>query len=130
LQFVPGQTNKQFLVTVRNNNQPDQDTQERTVRLRLSNVIGGSLGLRDEADLVIRDDDAPPRLLSPRIGTNGHFQVMLVGAPSQRFTVQSAEALASFVSLVTLTNVTGTVEFSDPTATNAVQRFYRTALLP
>ncbi|PYI86995.1 MAG: hypothetical protein DME26_07730 [Verrucomicrobia bacterium] len=129
LQFVPGQTNKLFLVTIFNNNQPDLRP-ERTVHLGLSNIVGGSLGLRDDAELVIRDDDSPPRLVAPRLGTNGVFEVSLVGAPGQRFTIQRADLLGNWANLVTRTNMTGNEEFSDPIALGKVGRFYRTALAP
>ena len=129
VQFVPGQTNKLFLVTIFNNNQPDLPP-ERTVHLGLSNIVGGSLGLRDDAELVIRDDDSPPRLVAPRLGTNGVFEVSLVGAPGQRFTIQRADLLGNWANLVTRTNMTGNEEFSDPIALGKVGRFYRTALAP
>jgi hypothetical protein len=130
LVFAPSQTNKTVLVTVFDDGSPDP-VFEKSVGLKLENVASGSLGVRDSASLLIRDDDVPPRLASPTfVTTNSFFRLTLLGAPGQIFNVEGSGALPGFTNLARLTNVTGSVEFTDTTVTNGLQRFYRTSLTP
>jgi hypothetical protein len=64
--------------------------------------------------------------------TNGHFSFSLQSEPGLSFEVQATTNLIQDVngwsSIGTLTNVTGTISFTDPT-TNLVRRFYRARAL-
>ena len=44
------------------------------------------------------------------------------------FEVQASTDLDHWSALTTVTNLTGTLEFTDPNAANHLQRFYRTVL--
>jgi hypothetical protein len=54
----------------------------------------------------------------------GVVQVRMTG-PAGTWEVQRSTNLLSWEPVVTITNTTGALEFSDGTATNATQRFYR-----
>jgi hypothetical protein len=61
--------------------------------------------------------------------TNGQFRFTLQGQVGSRLEIQATTNLVNWTSLVTLTNVTGTISFLDP-ATNFSRRFYRALQLP
>ena len=71
-------------------------------------------------------------LMSPG-WTNGQFSAALQSEPGLRFEIMAATNLASsasnWVSLGTVTNVTGSIPIIDP-GTNAIQRFYRAVQVP
>jgi hypothetical protein len=101
-----------------------------TIHLRLSNFRDASPGSRTEADIILVDDDGPPELTQPSLGTNGQFQITFQGKPGQRFDVEYSTNLIHWSRLVTLTNTTGTLEFATPVLPDPPNRFYRTTLFP
>jgi hypothetical protein len=70
---------------------------------------------------------APPPLRFESAGMVAPNQVRLVisGEPGRNVTVQRSSNLVSWVVLTNLVNSNGILEFSDPTAGAAAQRFYR-----
>jgi len=52
----------------------------------------------------------------------------LTGAAGDRYAIQSSSDLANWSPLLNLTNATGTVQFTDPSATNLTHRLYRALL--
>jgi hypothetical protein len=76
---------------------------------------------------------APPpafRIDSAMILTNGALELTVAGNVRQNYSVEASTNLAQWTSLVTLTNVAGLVRYTDSTATNFDQRFYRLRLVP
>ena len=71
-------------------------------------------------------------LLQPLIRTNGQFQFTLQSEPGLRFEILASTNLAlapaNWSSLATLTNVSGTLPFTEPVNFN--QRFYQARQLP
>ena len=131
LNFQPGSgsgsTNKEITILVR----PDtiREAQE-TIRLTLTDFAGGSPGPITTALIVITDDDAPPFMANPVLGTNGQFSATFIGFPGQVFAVECSPNFSIWTPLVRLTNTTGTLNFSQPIPTNSVGQFYRTRLIP
>jgi hypothetical protein len=69
-----------------------------------------------------------PRLsLGPCLGGlyEDGFQLTLTGEFGARYGVDAAAVLPNWSPVATVTNVWGTVQFSDPAGTNLAQRFYR-----
>ena len=122
--ITAGSTNVTLFVILQNDSSPEPDE---TIHLALSNLSGAAPGPIVEADVLIYDDDRPPRLLAPRRGTNGLFQATAFGPTGQAFTVQISSNLSVWASALRLTNVTGTLDFSDPDSLSASNRFYRTS---
>ncbi len=58
------------------------------------------------------------------------FRLTLTGEFGERYRIDGATNLPHWTPLITLTNHYGTVQFTDPLATNAPQRFYRAVLVP
>src|SRR5439155_4008585 len=58
------------------------------------------------------------------------FRMTLSGLFGARYELDGSSNLVNWAPLATLTNNYGTVQFTDPAATNLTQRFYRAALLP
>jgi PKD repeat protein len=124
LRFLPGETNQSFFVTLLDTS--SQNPAERTVHLTLSHFVGATAGDPVACDLVILDDDSPPRFVSPRLSSEGLFQTTLSGVPGQRFAIEFSPTLAQWTGLTSLTNVTGIMDFTDVTSPGAARRFYRT----
>ncbi len=59
-----------------------------------------------------------------RLGA-GQFQFTILSAPGQVLRIETATGLAGWTTLATLTNTNGSMQFTDPAATNFNQRFYR-----
>ena len=93
-----------------------------------TNLMGGYWDI----DNVRLSSTAPPVLLAPGY-TNGQFTFTLQSEPGLQFDVLAQTNLAApvstWTSLGTLTNVSGTSVFSDPTA-NSTRRFYTVRQLP
>jgi hypothetical protein len=102
----------------------------KTIHLRLSNFREASPGSPIDADIILVDDDGPPPLTQPTLAANGEFQVTLAGKPGQRFDIECSSNLVDWVRLVTLTNTTGVLEYTQPVSPDISGRFYRTKLLP
>ncbi len=60
----------------------------------------------------------------------GGYQFTLTGNLGAHYQIDSATTLPNWTPLVTITNAFGTVQFTDASATNGVQRFYRARILP
>jgi len=125
--FLPGETNAQLFVTLMNDSVGEEDE---TVHVRLLSVASGSLGPRSEADVLVLDDDRPPRFVTTGLDGSGRFHASLRGPPGQKFRMESSQNLVQWSTLVTLTNLTGSMEFTDPTPLEPVpvRRFYRSAM--
>jgi hypothetical protein len=54
----------------------------------------------------------------------------LTGAAGDRYEIQTTSDLVNWAPLFSLTNATGTVQFTDPSATSITHRFYRALLEP
>ena len=79
------------------------------------------------ANLVV---SVRPTLGSIVMLTNKNPQFTLTGTAGDRYTLEFSTNLLDWTAGVTLTNVTGTVQFTDTQATNFLRRFYRCRLLP
>jgi PKD repeat protein len=127
LLFQPGQTNKDISVTILNDTRAESDE---TIHLTLSDFFNVSPGPVIEADIVILDDDGAPLLVAPSVNTNGQFRVIFQGKPGQRFNVEASTNLPFWFPLATLTNITGTLPYTDPTPATGRSRFYRSLVTP
>ena len=127
LLFQPGQTNKDISVTILNDSKPEPPE---TVHLVLSDFFNVSPGPIIEADIVILDDDGPPLLVAPTVTASRNFQVTFQGKTGQRFSVEASTNLPVWFPLATLTNVSGTLPFTDPTPATGPRRFYRSLVTP
>jgi len=72
----------------------------------------------------------PPRFDSPFRLTAEGFEAWLEAPTAGTYRVEVSRDLRSWETLMTLTNVSGRVRILDPTATGAVQRFYRAVQAP
>jgi len=130
LTFQPGSgsgsTNKEITLLVR----PDtlREAQE-TIHLTLTDFAGGSPGPVTTALIVITDDDAPPFMANPVLGSNGQFSATFIGFPGQVFALESSASFSIWTQLFRLTNTTGTLNFSQPIPTNSLSQFFRTRLI-
>lgn len=70
-----------------------------------------------------------PITLGASLNTNGTPTLKLTGAPGYNYLIQSSTNMSDWEPAALLVNTNGTVNFADPAATNASQRFYR-AILP
>ncbi len=127
LQFLPGQTNNSFFVTILPDTQAEPDE---TIHLTFGQIDGATPGATTEADVVIYDDDRGPRVSATRLTAGGHFQATFQGPAGQRFSVEISTDLQHWSTLGTLTNNTGTLDYEDPAPATLARRFYRTSLSP
>jgi hypothetical protein len=74
--------------------------------------------------LTVLDLTQPPRL-SGELLANGAFTVTLTGQPSLTYTLSGSINLPIWVPLTTLTNVSGTVQWTSPPAANQPWRFFQ-----
>jgi hypothetical protein len=124
LQFSPGTTQQSFAVTIAPDSQRETN---KTVLLNfgsVTNAVAGPAGV-----LTIIDDD-PPGFAAPQVNSSGQFQTTLLSAPGQLLTIQISSTLTNWTVLSTITNVTGSMTFIDPTSPGVPVRFYRSVLLP
>ncbi len=70
------------------------------------------------------------RLSAPLLLPDGTFQFDLNGAPGQIYEIDATTDFITWIAVGAITNTTGTGTFSDLTATNFGQRFYRALLKP
>jgi hypothetical protein len=100
-----------------------------TVLQAATNVVlkaddgAGHMALSTPFNLV-----TPLRLLSPHRLAGGEFQFTVSSAPGQRLAILVSSNLVSWTTNATLTNSTGTTNYTDP-ATGLSKRFYRANLL-
>jgi len=86
--------------------------------LTLTNVMTGFIGITN-----------PPALSVAPSATNGPAQITLTGATGFYSLLQSSTDLTNWISIATLVNSNGLVQFSDPGSTNQTRRYYR-AVVP
>ncbi|MEY2409551.1 MAG: large repetitive protein [Verrucomicrobiota bacterium] len=123
--FAAGVTNIVFFVNLVDNGVAENDE---TVHMSLSNITHADPGPNAEADIVIHDDDGPPLLIAPRWGTNRLFLATAQGRTGQVFTVYTSSNLTNWTPAFTLTNGTGSLDFSDSASSSLSKRFYRTSV--
>jgi hypothetical protein len=70
-----------------------------------------------------------PQLLGPQFASPGPFRLTLTGERGQRFEILASTNLLNWDSLATLTNSTGSTNFSDSNS-GLPRRFYRAHQLP
>lgn len=91
-------------------------------------VIGNYWLVIPQIYLSVQLANAQPVFVSPRINGPG-FQSELQGVAGRNYAILWSTNLTSWNSLLTLSNITGTVTFSNAPAPEGI-RFYRAALLP
>jgi hypothetical protein len=67
----------------------------------------------------------PPRLQAVRVQPDGSLQLQLAGAAGFRYEVQTSSNLSSWTPRMIVTNTSRTMLVTDPSATNALSRYYR-----
>jgi Calx-beta domain len=125
LTFPTNVTERIFFVNLVNDSTAEPD---KTIHLTLSGFSGALPGTFVEADILLWDDDGAPRLLSPRLTTNGLFAATARGKTNQVFALESSPQLPAtglWMPLASFTNATGTLEITAPESTNRF-RVYRT----
>jgi len=116
-------TNQTFSIPI----QPDTVAEgDETIELELTPFSNVFVGEPRRTTLTIVDDDVPPRIVNLQHSSGG-LELTLEGAVGQRFAVQVSTNLPVWQHFVTLTNVTGHVNYTVPISTNGGPRFYRTA---
>jgi hypothetical protein len=73
--------------------------------------------------------NAPARLSSFNLGPNG-FQIQVFGVAGSNYVVQVSSNLVNWTSLVTNSDPSGVVIFTDAASTNSLRRFYRAKTNP
>jgi len=129
LTFPTNITDRLFFVNLVNDNTAEPD---KTIHLTLSGFSGALPGTFVEADILLWDDDGAPRLLSPRLTTNGLFAATARGKTNQVFALEFSPQLPApspWMPLASYTNATGTLEITAPSSTNGF-RVYRTRVGP
>jgi hypothetical protein len=71
-----------------------------------------------------------PTLSTGSFTPNGQWQFNVIGNPNQRYVIESSSNLLDWKPDVTLTNVTGMVQYTDFNPRNSLLRFYRSKVLP
>src|SRR5262249_33554837 len=69
-------------------------------------------------------------LVAPTMLPGQQFQATVQGVPGQRFVILSSGHLVGWSTLITNVLVTGTTNFTDPSATLNAVRFYRGQTIP
>lgn len=72
----------------------------------------------------------PLVLTNPQRLANGLFNFTVLGSPGQALWVEASTNLTGWSQIATVTNVTGSLEFTDPATTNSNRRYYRAVLPP
>lgn len=88
-------------------------------------IVTNSYGSVTSQVAVLTVVPPPPRILAGSlVRTNGQFKFTLQSQPGSRFVIQASTNLVNWTNLATVTNVLGTIPFTD-SATNFKWRFYR-----
>jgi hypothetical protein len=85
-------------------------------------VIGGDYGT------ILQSEQTLPRMTAIHPLPDGAAQVLVTGLPEQNCPIQASTNLSDWVALTNVVLTNGVGQFSDPSAPNFNQRFYRTAL--
>jgi len=90
-------------------------------------LVTGGCGsvLSSEATLTCVAPPSPPRFDSVAVVAPNQVRLVMSGEPGTTVTVLRSSNLLSWGVLTNLVNASGTVQFTDPTASSAVRRFYR-----
>ena len=75
-------------------------------------------------------NNAPARLHSVRLLSNGQFQFTVSGEPGLRFRLEASTNLTDWVPLEVLPGTNGTLQYADPASINLDRRFYRVSTIP
>jgi hypothetical protein len=75
--------------------------------------------------VVVNEVTQPARLAEVQYLAGGRFQFILFGEIGARYVIEYSADLAAWTTLGTVTNVTDSVLFVDPSAITSTQRFYR-----
>jgi len=102
-----------------------QPTDAGTYVVVITNLSGSTTSA--PASLTIR---TRPLIGSIALLTNGNPKFTLTGTPGDQYALEYSTNLIDWTSGATLTNLTGTLQFTDTDSTNFIQRFYRCRLLP
>jgi hypothetical protein len=89
--------------------------------------LAGSIASMDAALLIVLPQ--PLTFNSVTLLPGGWLQLLLSGAPGV-YTLQTSSNLTDWDFAASLTNVSGTVEFTDEPVTNQVQRYFRALSAP
>ena len=90
--------------------------------------IAGSTSSADAALAVV--PAVPVEFRSVERLSESAVRLTLAGNLGARYTIEASSNLTSWLSLVTLTNVAGTVEYTDLTASHPSNLFYRAYVVP
>jgi len=103
----------------------------------LAHFFGSSAELVTEGSLAakfrkVRVDD---RALSEKLAASGaqligDYTFILSGHSGYSYLIEGSTNLSNWGSIVTLTNPSGQVLFTDPAASNFLRRYYRARLIP
>jgi hypothetical protein len=100
--------------------------------VRLTNVGPGGKSIAADAVRWVYSESqvsAPPRITAALL-TNGQPLLTVTGTPGAAYAIEFSTNLLDWTPGATLSNLTGTVQFTDFDSTNHFQRFYRCRLLP
>jgi len=86
----------------------------------------GHAGLSNPFQVVA--NRVPPEISSVALLSNGSIQLTLTGYVGNAFRVFGSTNLQDWQALAALTNLTGSLFFTDPAATNYSQRYYRSVM--
>jgi hypothetical protein len=73
---------------------------------------------------------APPKLTSPVVRPDGHFQFQLNGEPNARYYVQTSSNLTTWSAITTNSLITNVLSWVDPQPASAATHFYRALWAP
>jgi hypothetical protein len=121
-QVTSGSGGIQFLSLIISNVQPIHAGQ---YSLLASNDFG--VNLSSNATLTLYP---PPYLDSPRLTTDGRFSLVLMGAPSRNYSLETSSDLSFWSPRATLTNLSGQVSFTETNPALDPNRFFRARVLP
>jgi hypothetical protein len=90
-------------------------------------LVTGGCGsvLSSEATVTSVTPPAPPHFDSVAVVGPNQVKLVVSGEAGTTVTIRCSSDLASWVVLTNVVNMSGTVQFTDTTASNVVQRFYR-----
>ncbi len=91
-------------------------------------MFGDNWLIAPKITVAVQLTNGPGVFKSPRFN-GSNFLSDLVGAPTRNYTIQWSTNLSTWNDLLTLSNTTGTLTFTNATASNTAY-FYRTKLLP
>ncbi len=90
-------------------------------------LVTGGCGsvLSSDATVTYLAPPSPPRLDLVAVVAPNQVELVVSGEAGGSVTIRRSSDLANWVVLTNLVNTNGTVQFTDTTASNVVQRFYR-----